>query len=135
MLPADFMTIPLFEWQNDRDSNFSMSSWGRWVMTQQVSSKVPFVLDNVSKCLCPGCPVQGKSPCVAGLKTGLNEALKKDPLKHEEIPGQYCGAGKATCTDLDPGQTCMCTGCEVFKQYELMKGQPIGYYCRDGASR
>ena len=104
-------------------------------MAQQVSSKVPFILGNVSKCLCPGCPVQGESQCIAGLKSGLNEALKKNPLKHEEIPGLYCGAGKATCTDLDPSQGCICGGCTVFAQYKLAKGQPAGYFCRDGAAR
>lgn len=104
-------------------------------MAQQVISKVPFVLDNVSKCLCLGCPVQGKSQCVAGLSSGLNEALKKNPLKHEEIPSVYCGAGKATCTDLDPKQNCMCAGCDVFARYNLVKGKPTRYFCRAGASR
>lgn len=104
-------------------------------MAQRVSAKVPFILSNVSKCLCPGCPVQGKSQCVASLKKGLNEALKRSPLKHEEVPGMYCGAGKATCSDLDPKQSCLCGGCAVFSQYNLAKGQPAGYFCRDGAAR
>jgi hypothetical protein len=104
-------------------------------MAQQVSAKVPFTLSNVSKCLCPGCPVQAKSQCVAGLKKGLSEALKKDPLKHEEVPGVYCGAGKATCTDLDPNKDCLCSGCVVYGQYKLGKGEPAGYFCRHGASR
>ena len=102
---------------------------------QQVGSKVPFVLDNVSKCLCPGCPVQGQSQCVAGLKSGLAEALKKNPLKHEEVPGVYCGAGKATCADLDPKKSCMCGQCSVFSRYNLAKGKPAGYFCRAGAAR
>ena len=104
-------------------------------MAQQVKNKIPFILDNVGKCLCPGCPVQGKSQCVSGLKSGLNQAVKKNPLKHEEIPGQSCGAGKATCMDLDPSQSCMCGGCAVFTQYNLAKGQPAWYFCRDGAAR
>jgi hypothetical protein len=37
-------------------------------MAQQVVVKVPFIADNVSKCLCPGCPVQARSKCVAELK-------------------------------------------------------------------
>ena len=104
-------------------------------MAQRVSSKVPFVLDNVSKCLCPGCPVQAQSQCVTGLKSGLSEALKKNPLKHEEVPGVYCGAGKATCTDLDTKKICMCGGCAVFAQYDLAKGKPAGYFCRAGAAK
>ncbi len=98
-------------------------------MARQVMvSKVPLVLANVSKCLCPGCPVQGESKCVAGLKKGLNSALKANPLKHEQVPGVYCGAGRATCSDLDPSKACMCGGCEVFSQYNLSSGKPVGYY-------
>jgi len=104
-------------------------------MAQQVGSKVPFVLDNVSKCMCPGCPVQTQSKCVAGLKSRLTEALKKNPLRREEIPGVYCGSGKATCADLDPKKNCVCGGCAVFSRYGLAKGKPAGYFCRDGTAR
>jgi hypothetical protein len=109
--------------------------WRRMIkMAQQVKSKVPFILENVSKCLCPGCPVQGKSQCVAGLKSGLNEALKRNPLKHDEIPGVYCGAGKATCPDLDASQNCLCGGCNVFTSYKLANSKPVGYYCAGGVA-
>jgi len=104
-------------------------------MAQQVTIRVPFALDTVSKCLCPGCPVQAQSKCVAGLKPGLTEALKKNPLKHEQIPGDYCAAGKATCTDIDTKKSCLCGNCAVFKQYNLAKGKPGGYYCSAGAAR
>jgi len=104
-------------------------------MAQQVSHKVSFVVGTVSKCMCPKCPVQAKSQCVTKLVGGLGEALKRNPLKHEEIPGAYCGAGKATCTDLDPKQNCICGGCPIFAQYKLASGKPVGYYCRDGASK
>jgi hypothetical protein len=67
-------------------------------MAQQVSNKVSFVVGTVGKCLCPKCPVQAKSQCVTKLAGGLGEALKRNPLKHEEIPGAYCAAGKATLT-------------------------------------
>ena len=103
-------------------------------MAQQMGSKVSLVIGNVSKCMCPKCPVQAKSQCVAKLKGGLGEALKRTPLKHEEIPGAYCGAGKATCTDLDPSKSCLCGSCPLFAQYNLAIGKPVGYYCRDGAS-
>jgi len=100
----------------------------------QVGGKVPFVAANVGKCKCPKCPVQAKSQCVAKLKMGLGEALKGNPLKHEDIPGVYCGAGKATCTDLDPSKSCMCGTCSIFTQYKLASGKPVGYYCRNGAA-
>jgi hypothetical protein len=102
---------------------------------QQGSSKVPFTLDNVSKCLCPGCPVQAQSKCVAGLKPGLAAALKNNPLRREQIPGVYCGAGKATCADIDAKKSCLCGGCAAFRQYTLAKGKPAGYFCSAGAAR
>ena len=104
-------------------------------MVQQADNVVPFVVDIVGKCMCPKCPVQAKSQCVALLKGGLGDALKSNPLQHEEIPGAYCGGGKATCTDLDPSKKCICIKCQVFGQYKLNSGKPVGYYCRDGASR
>jgi hypothetical protein len=104
-------------------------------MVQQVVSKVPFVLGVVGKCLCPGCPVQAKSQCVSGLKNSLSQALSQQPLKREQIPGAYCASGKATCGDLDPKQKCLCGDCAVFAEYKLANGQPVGYYCRDGAAR
>jgi hypothetical protein len=103
-------------------------------MAQQVASKVPFVISNVGRCACPGCPVQGKSKCVAGLKAVLKDALKKTPLKAKDIPGMYCSTGKAACTDLDSSQGCACPTCAVFTQYNLARGQHVGYYCRDGIS-
>ena len=104
-------------------------------MAQQISIKVPFVVSTVSKCICLKCPVQAKSQCAAELKKGLREALRRNPLKHEEIPAAYCSAGKATCTDLDPSKSCICSGCLIFAQYKLENGKVVGYYCRDGASR
>jgi hypothetical protein len=104
-------------------------------MAQQVKTKVPLILDTVSKCLCPGCPVQEESTCVASLKSGLQETLKKKPLRHEDMPAVYCGAGKATCSDLDPSKECICGGCAVFSKYKLANGEPDGYFCQEGASQ
>jgi hypothetical protein len=103
-------------------------------MVQQTGLKVPFEVANVRKCICPSCPVQSKSACVAGLKEKLNVALVKNPLQHNDIPRLYCGTGKATCTDLDLKQSCICGGCPVFSQYKLATGRPVEYYCKDGAA-
>lgn len=100
-----------------------------------MAKPVPFDLNNVKKCLCPGCPVQTGSSCVADLKKNLQAALGRSPLKKEEIPGVYCSTGKATCKDLDPSKPCQCGSCPVFTEYDLASGKPVGYYCRDGASR
>jgi hypothetical protein len=104
-------------------------------MSETIGNKVPFTSTNVSKCQCPKCPVQSKSQCVSGKVATIKEALSKSPLKREDIPGQYCSTGKATCQDLDPKQTCICGNCAVFKEYNLAKGTPVGYYCRDGFSK
>lgn len=98
-------------------------------------SRVPFVVATVGKCLCPRCPVQANSKCVADLKVGLAEALKNSPLKHEKIPGAYCAAGKASCSDLDPTKSCICGNCPIFTQYTLASSKPVGYYCRDGMAK
>jgi hypothetical protein len=104
-------------------------------VVQQVASKVPFVVDTVGKCLCPKCPVQTKSQCVVTLKGKLGEALKRNPLKREEIPGAYCGTGKATCTDLDSSKQCICGSCAIFRQYKLAGLKPVEYYCLDGSAK
>lgn len=98
-------------------------------------SKVPFDNSTVTRCLCPACPVQTKSGCVANLKQHLSDALSQRPLRKEEIPGVYCSTGKATCTDLDPSQPCQCGACPVFEEYRLASANPVGYYCRDGEAK
>jgi len=72
---------------------------------------------------------------VAGLKPGLAAALKNNPLRREQIPGVYCGAGKATCADIDAKKSCLCGDCAVYTQYALAKGKPGGYFCSAGAAR
>ncbi|RJR34467.1 MAG: DUF2769 domain-containing protein [Desulfobacteraceae bacterium] len=97
--------------------------------------KVPFDTNTVGRCLCPGCPVQADSSCVTYLKQNLEEAIAKTPLEREEIPGVYCSTGKATCRDIDPRRPCPCGSCPIFAEYHLSGSKPVGYYCRDGASR
>ncbi len=98
-------------------------------------SKVPFTVSNVTKCMCPKCPVQSKSQCSTSKMATIKESLKKPALNREDIPGEYCSTGAAACKDLDPKQSCICGSCSVFFQYKLAAGQPAGYYCRDGAAR
>ena len=104
-------------------------------MDQTTSGKVAFNSGNVGKCLCPKCPVQSKSQCVSKKLGTINDALSKNPLLREDIPGIYCSTGKATCQDLDPKQPCSCGSCSVFKDSNLAAGKPVGYYCRDGHSK
>lgn len=104
-------------------------------MAHAVSVKVPFQTTNVTKCMCPKCPVQSKSKCASGKLSTLKDALKNNPLKREDIPTVYCSTGKADCRDLDTKQPCICGSCAVFDHYKLAGFQPVGYYCRDGNAK
>jgi Protein of unknown function (DUF2769) len=104
-------------------------------MNQAMGTKVSFSATNVGKCLCPKCPVQSKSKCVSGKLGTIADALAKNPLNREDIPGLYCSTGNATCQDIDPTQACLCGGCAVFAENNLATGKPVGYYCRDGFAK
>ena len=52
--------------------------------------------------------------------------------KTDDMPGPYCANGVAGCKDLDFSKTCMCSGCQVFKDFSLARGKPVSYFCRDG---
>ena len=99
--------------------------------------EVEFNSENVSKCLCPVCPVQGTSECVNGKLQKMQEMMAEDidiatVIGPEDVPGLYCASGEASCTDLYYHEECQCPKCNVFKENELAKGKPVGYYCRDG---
>jgi hypothetical protein len=96
---------------------------------------VPFTVDNVNKCRCSICPVQQNSQCVKDKMNKRQDALNQDPMKPEEIPNAYCSQGKATCQDIDTNQSCICGTCLVFSEYNLPRGKPVGYYCRDGKAQ
>ncbi len=103
-------------------------------MAHQTAVRVPFIAANVGKCMCPKCPVQSKSSCVAGKLSTIEAALKANPLKKEDIPGVYCSTGKATCTDINPNASCLCGACGVYDQYKLANFKPGGRFCGNGAS-
>ncbi|MGB9936472.1 MAG: DUF2769 domain-containing protein [Methanobacterium sp.] len=97
-------------------------------------AKVEFNAKNIERCLCPECPVQVSSPCVRQQLNKIQESggVPTDP---KESPGVYCGTGMTTCSDIDRNQPCQCSKCEVWKEYELGKGQPAGYFCVNGEAR
>jgi hypothetical protein len=107
-------------------------------------TKVLFNKDNIDKCVCSSCPVQTKSACV---KKKMERTMAKmmdpaaaDPASGEivfdpkEVPVAYCAAGKAACDDLDTSQMCICGTCPVWAECDLEHGNPLGYFCRDGAA-
>lgn len=100
-----------------------------------ITQRVPLSLDNVTKCMCPQCPVQSGSRCSSNKMMNIKAALAKNPLQKEDIPGVYCSTGVPACTDLNPKKACICGSCDVFKNYKLNNSLPNEYYCRDGMSR
>jgi hypothetical protein len=101
--------------------------------------KVPFSEENIKKCVCTKCPVQGKSQCVKEKMEAMSKMMG-DPgntgmmPKPEAIPGMYCSTGRATCKDTDYAQMCICGSCLVWQENALANGKPMGYFCRDGVS-
>ena len=110
---------------------------GGVINMRQAQLKIPFTTAYVAKCMCPRCPVQEKSKCAKDLLSnmGTNVCKDKTPLKHEEVPGLYCGTGTATCKDLDPNQGCICGTCSVFSEFKLENLKSVGYYCKSGIAR
>ena len=74
------------------------------------------------------------------MKNMSDEFMKNTPKEQtdsmtprtEDMPGPYCANGAASCKDLDYGKTCACNTCQVFKDFNLSKGKPMSYFCRDG---
>lgn len=95
---------------------------------------VPFNMENVQRCLCPGCPVQAQSECVKDKLSKLQSREGGTPAE-EDVPGVYCSTGEATCEGLDPNQPCQCGKCEVWKEYNLNEAEPSFYYCAKGKAR
>jgi hypothetical protein len=98
------------------------------------NQKVPFTAENVAKCICEQCPVQTGSACVKEklAKAAQGSGALPEP---EDVPGLYCATGAAACNDIDTRQMCICGDCPIWKEYNLVSGKPLGYFCRDGKSR
>jgi hypothetical protein len=66
------------------------------------------------------------------MKNTPKEQLEAMKPKTEDMPGPYCANGVAACKDLDFSKICICTTCQVYKDYNLMKAKPSLYFCNDG---
>ena len=75
---------------------------------------------------------QMKSMSDEFMKNAPKEQTDSMARKAEDMPGPYCANGIASCKDLDYGKTCSCSNCQVFKDFNLNKGKPMSYFCRDG---
>lgn len=104
---------------------------------EKTKPKVPFTMENGTRCICGKCPVTAKSQCS---KDKMGKLMKKMALtsnedempKPGELPALYCATGVASCKDLDMRQMCICGGCPVWSEYSLGQGKLRAYYCRDG---
>ena len=99
----------------------------------QMEPKIEFTRGNITKCLCPQCPVQAESECAQTKMKMLQESMRGMSPEPSDVPGVYCATGTATCNDLDPNKTCKCPNCEVFKENNLAQGEPGAYFCQNGA--
>jgi hypothetical protein len=72
------------------------------------------------------------------MKSLSDEMMKntsQDPSKMpklEDMPGPYCANGVAACNDFDFSKTCICPGCQVYKDFNLTKAKPTNYFCKEG---
>ncbi len=94
---------------------------------------IEFNNENIEKCRCPCCSVQGVSKC-AYEKLDKLQNISGMP-NPKEVPGMYCVSGKTECGDFNPGGACQCPQCEVWKEYKLDEGEPAGYFCQNGKAK
>ncbi len=97
--------------------------------------EIEFNPENIGKCLCSKCKVQGKSQCVKDNMILLQEkALGSGLVEPEEFPALYCASGKEDCKDLDGNEKCRCPDCSIYLENDLESGSPESYFCLDGSS-
>lgn len=98
-----------------------------------VDANIPYIKENIIRCLCPTCPVQENSACAKEKLMNFQELLQsEEDLKPEDYPGMYCANGKAVCVDIDTDQNCVCPDCAVYKEKGLEEAIPDFLYCNDG---
>ena len=98
--------------------------------------EIEFNPENIEKCLCRRCKVQGKSQCVKEKMITLQEkALSSYVIEPEEFPALYCASGKEECHDLDEKETCLCINCPIWRENDLGSGSPESYFCLNGQSK
>jgi len=96
---------------------------------------IPFTKENIPKCLCSTCPVQGDSECVKEKMMKIQEIMQSEEEmmpQPRDLPGMYCANGKAICIDIDTTKNCICSDCTIYKEYNLENADPTFHYCKDG---
>jgi hypothetical protein len=97
---------------------------------------VPYAWANINKCLCSECPVQADSKYAQDKLRSSKKEMEKMPAGEvpnlEDVPGIYCSTGKARCQDLNFERQCICSSCEVWKEYDLKDVDPNNHFCQHG---
>ena len=97
--------------------------------------EIEFSNENIEKCLCIQCKVQGKSQCVHDKLILLQEeALGSSLIEPKEFPALHCASGIEHCHDLDRKEKCLCRDCPIYAENDLETGEPTLYFCLDGSS-
>ncbi|MGB9979903.1 DUF5518 domain-containing protein [Methanobacterium sp.] len=102
---------------------------------KETKPKIEFTRENITKCLCPQCPVQAESECAQIKMKMLQESMRGMSPEPSEVPGVYCATGTAACSDLDPNKRCNCPNCNVFKDNKLAQGEPGEHFCQKGSAK
>ena len=97
--------------------------------------KIEFTRENITRCLCPQCPVQAESECAQTKMKMLQESMRGMSPEPSDVPGMYCATGTAACNDLNSHKLCNCPNCEVFKENNLAQAEPGAYYCQRGSAK
>jgi len=69
------------------------------------------------------------------MQSMTKEQIAMIQLKPDDMPGPYCANGVAACKDLDFSKMCLCSACQLFKDYNLIVAVPSRYFCRDGKAK
>jgi hypothetical protein len=96
---------------------------------------VPYAEENINRCRCPQCPVQTDSRCAQDKIKSSRQAmdmLEGEVPNPEDVPGVYCSEGEARCQDLDFDRQCICSACDVWKEYDIKDAQPNNHFCQHG---
>ena len=74
-------------------------------MSESEGTKVPYLVSNIERCMCPQCPVQSDSICtlekIGNLKNEISNLGKGKVPEPHKVPGVYCSAGASNCSGLD----------------------------------
>ncbi|MDD4358605.1 MAG: DUF2769 domain-containing protein [Candidatus Pacebacteria bacterium] len=93
---------------------------------------IDFTKENMERCRCSQCPVQGTSKCVKEKLNNIKNLREDEMPTSEDFPGMYCANGYAYCEDLDPEKECQCATCGNWKMYNLGNADPSQKYCQNG---